>query len=110
MEIVQSKSVAKPVILMKILDDNALLVVDAETTVRYFDKDTLELKSGFKVGVIHKRYKSPVVAFSNDGNYFALLSSDAKESRLLNTLTKKLITKVTRHHGEVSCVAIDPLS
>jgi WD40 repeat protein len=110
MEIVQSKSVVKPVILMKILDDDSLVVVDSDTTVRYFNKKTLELQSGFKVGVTHKRYKTPVVAFSNDGNYFALLSSDAKESRFFNAQTKKLITKVTRHHGEVSCVGIDPLS
>ncbi|MEN4053203.1 MULTISPECIES: WD40 repeat domain-containing protein [Sulfurimonas] len=110
MEIVQSKSVVKPVILMKILDDNTLLVVDAETAVRYFNKENLELQNGFKVGVTYKRYKTPVVAFSNDGNYFALLSLDLKESRLFSTQTKKMITKVDRHHGEVSCVAIDPLS
>ncbi len=110
MEIVQSKSVAKPVILMKILDDNTLLVVDAETIVRYFNKENLELKSGFKVGVKHKNHKTPVVAFSDDGDYFAVLSSDAKQSRFFNARTKKLITKFDRHHGEVTCVAIDPLS
>jgi len=109
MEIVRSKSITQPVILMKILDTKELVIVDAETTVRYFDKENLELQSGFKVGIHHKRYKSPVVAFSNDGEYFATLTTDAKESRLFNAATKKMIAAVDRHHGEVSCVGIDPL-
>ncbi len=110
MEIVQSKSVAKPIILMKFLDENTLLVVDAETTVRYFNKENLELQNGFKVGIVYKRYKASVVAFSGNGNYLAFLSSDLKESRLFSTQTKKVIAKVDRHHGKVSCVAIDPHS
>jgi len=110
METLASKGIGKPVILMKILEDSRLLVVDVETTVRYFNKDTLKLESGFKVAIKHKHYKSPVVAFSNDGKYFSTLTSNAKESRLFNTHTKKMITKVTRHHGDVSCVGIDSFS
>jgi WD40 repeat protein len=110
MKVVVSKSVTKPVILMKILEDNSLLVVDSETTVRYFNIKNLKLQGGFKVGIKHKYYKTPVVAFSKNGEYFATLTADAKESRLFNTKSKKMIAKVTRHHGEVSCVGIDPLS
>lgn len=110
MEIVRSKSIAKPVVLMKILDNKELVVVDVETTVRYFNKENLELKSGFKVGIKHKRYKTSVVAFSNDAQYFSTLTSDAKEARLFNAVTKKMIATVDRHHGEVSCVGIDPLT
>jgi len=110
MKTVITKSISNPVILMKILEDNTLLVVDAETTVRYLDKETLALNNGFKVGITHRYYKTSVVDFSNDGNYFTTITSDAKESRLFNAKTKKLIAKVDRHHGEVSCVAIDPLS
>jgi len=110
MEIILSKSIAKPVILMKILDNRELVIVDAQTSVRYFDKRNLELKGGFKVGVKHKRYKTAVVAFSNDGEYFATLTADAKESRLFSAATKKMIAAVNRHHGEASCVGIDPLS
>ena len=110
MEIILSKSIAKPVILMKILDNRELVIVDAQTTVRYFDKKKLELKGGFKVGIKHKSYKTPVVVFSNDGEYFATLTANAKESRLFSATTKKMIAAVNRHHGEVSCVGIDPLS
>ena len=110
MKTVISKSISKPVIMMKILEDSSLVAVDVETTVRYFDKATLELKSGFKVGIKHPHYSTPVVTFSNDGKYFATITSNAKESRLFNAKTKKLVTKVDRHHGEVSCVGIDPLS
>ena len=110
MKNIQSKSIAKPIILMKILETEELLVVDNETTVRFFDKDDLSLKSGFKAGVIHKHYSTPVVAFSNDAKYFALISADEKESKLFNTKSKKLIAKIDRHHGTVSAVAIDSLS
>jgi len=109
MKIVKSKSIKKPVICLKILKDKQLAVVDSESTVRYLDKESLDMLSGFKANITHLRYKSKVFELSNDGEYFATLSSDAKESRLCNAQTKKLIAKVDRHHGEVSCVGIDPL-
>jgi len=110
MEPVNSKSIAEPVALLQILNDNTLLVIDANTTVRYFKHDSLKLFSGFKVGIHHERYKSSVVAYSKNGEYLATLSADCKESRLYNTQSKKMITKIDRHHGKVSCVGIDPLS
>jgi hypothetical protein len=109
MKVVKSKSFNKAIIVIKILEDKRLLVVDKETTVRIMNKDDFELKEGFKTKILHKYYKSSVVAFSNDGQYFAALTSDAKESRLFSAKTKKLISKVDRHHGEASCVGIDPL-
>ena len=50
------------------------------------------------------------VAFSNDKEYFAAMSSDCKESRLYHVKTRKSVARVNRHHGEVSCVGIDPSS
>ncbi len=110
MKLVNSKSVTQPIILLQILDDETLLVVDSQTTVRQFKHDSLELFGGFKVDIHHERYKTSVVAFSQNGEYLASLSEDCRESRLYNTQTKQMVTKVDRHHGEVSCVGIDPLS
>jgi WD40 repeat protein len=110
MELLNSKSIVQPVILLQLLDDSTLLVVDSQTTIRYFKHDSLELFGGFKVGIHHKRYKSNVVACSQDGEYLASLSADCRESRLYNTHTKQIVAKVDRHHGEASCVGIDPLS
>ncbi len=110
MEIVNSKSLKLPIVSIKILEDGTLLVVDSETTVRYMNKVTLEMVNGFKVNIIHPRYKTQVVDFSNDGAYFATLTSDCKESRLYNAQTRKMITMVDRHQGEASCVAIDPMA
>ena len=108
MEALVSKNIKKPIILMKILDNGNLLIVDNETTIRYFDINTLEVLNGFKAGIHHMRYKTQVVAFSNDGENFATLSADIHEARLYNAVSKKAIAKVNRHHGEVSCVGIDP--
>ena len=110
MEVIKSKGINKAVVLLKLLSNNKLLVVDNETTVRIMDNEDLLMMDGFKVNIHHKRYKSKIVDFSNDGEFFASLTSDCKESRLFSSKTKKLITQVDRHHGEVSCVGIDPLN
>ncbi len=105
-----SKSLKKPIISLKILDDKRLVLVDADTSVRYFDKKSFELLSGFKLSITHPFYKNDVFTFNNKGDYFASLSADAREANLYNTQSKKIVAKVDRHHGEVSCVGIDPLS
>jgi len=110
MKIVKSLSIVKPVILAKILDDKSLVVVDNETTVRFYNKDNFKLRNGFKVNIKHERYQTSVVAYSNNGEFFATLSADCKESRLYNAKTKKAVAKVDRHQGEASCVGIDPKS
>ena len=110
MEVIRSKGINKAVILLKLLDDGRLVVVDEETTVRFMDREDLSMIAGFKVNIKHRSYKSQVVEFSNDGEFFASLTSDAKESRLFSSKTKKLIAQVDRHHGEASCVGIDPLN
>ena len=110
MEVIKSKNFKYPIIQTQILDNGRLLIIDSKTTIRYLDMETLELLDGFKANINHLRYKNKVVRFSSDGKYFATLSSDCKEARLYNTRTKKVITKVDRHHGPVSCVCIDPSS
>ncbi|MDF1876863.1 hypothetical protein JHD47_03420 [Sulfurimonas sp. SAG-AH-194-L11] len=110
MNFVTRKGINKAVILLKILGDGRLIVVDNETTIRFMKVDDLSLINGFKVNIKHQYYKTSVVTYSNDGKYFATLTADHKESCLYNAMTKKRITKVDRHHGEASCVGIDPLN
>ncbi|WP_373035284.1 WD40 repeat domain-containing protein [Sulfurimonas sp.] len=96
------------IIKIKILDDGTLLVVDSKTVVRFLNINTLDTISGFKGNISHLRYKNQVIDFSSDGNHFAVLDSNCREARLYDAKTKKILTTVDRHHGEVSCVAIDP--
>jgi outer membrane protein assembly factor BamB len=110
MKVVVSQSISKPIILLKILDDGSLVAVDSLTTIRYLNKTTLKTKSGFKVAIEHKYYKTNVVAFSNDGKYFASVSPSTKSSLLYDVQSKKVIVNMDRHHGESSCVGIDPLA
>ncbi len=105
---IKEKNIREAIILIQKLDDGSLLVVDAKTTIRYLNIETLEVLNGFKANINHLRYKTNVVAFSNDGKYFSSLTSDCKESRVYSTVTKTAVAKVNRHHGEVSCVGIDP--
>ncbi len=102
------KRFSEAIIFIKILEDDSLLVADSQTTVRYFNKEDLSLLSGFKAKIEHKRFKTHVVSFTNNGSYFASLSADCRETLLFNSKTKKNVAKVTRHQGEVSCLGIDP--
>ena len=109
MEPIQSKSFAKPIIALKLYSEkNTLLVVDRETTIRFLDRTSWKLVDGFKAGIVHENYKGQIVDYSNDQQFLGTLSADERESRLYNAKTKKLIARVTRHHGEVSCVKFDP--
>jgi len=108
MKAIRSKNFKLPIIQTQILDDGTFLLVDSKTTIRILDTLTLEVIDGFKAGINHLHYKNQVVCFSSDGEFFVTLSSDCKESRLYNAKTKKAIARVNKHHGEVSCVAIDP--
>lgn len=99
-----------PVILVKILESGNILSVDSKTTVAIMDKITLNVVNGFNGKIFHEEYRSRVVDFNSDATSFVSVSSEADSSKLFNLKTKKLITKVTRHHGHVTCVGIDPLN
>ncbi len=103
----KSKIFTDPIIYTKNLLNGTMVVVDAKTTIRFLDKITLKVIKGFKTGIHHSWYKNAIVSFSNDGNYFATVSQEAKISILYDSNTKKTIAKVQRHQGSVSCVAID---
>ncbi len=108
MTIVDSKNIKKPVIYLKLLENKNLLIVDADTTVRYLDRDSLKVLNGFKLSIKHQRYKNSVVDFTNDGQYFTVISETRTEAKVYTTRTKKLIAQIDRHQGEVSCVGIEP--
>lgn len=110
MHTIKNKAFKKAIVLLKILDDNSLTVVDKETTIRFLEQEDFKLLDGFRVNIKHKYYKTNVVYFSHNGEYFSSLSPDCRESRLYNRKTKKLVAKVDRHQGESSCVGIDPLN
>ena len=104
---IQNKNIRDAVILIKKLDNEQLIVIDANTTIRYLDINTLEVINGFKTKINHLRYKTDVVSASSNGKYFATLTGDAKEALLYSAATKKAVARVSRHQGEVSCVGID---
>ncbi|MEA2092049.1 MAG: WD40 repeat domain-containing protein [Campylobacterota bacterium] len=108
MKIAKEINFKEAIIKIKILDDGTLLVVDSKTIVRFLDIKTLNTITGFKGNISHLRYKNHVVDFCSDGSHFVVLSADCREARLYDAKTKKILTKIDRHHGEVSCVAIDP--
>jgi hypothetical protein len=108
MKAIKSKIFSEPIIYYTKQKNSTVLVVDKSTSIRYLDQQTLETLNGFKAKIEHIWYKNKVVEFSEDGAFFAVITQDARESRLYDARTKKLRLKNNRHHGEVTCVAIDP--
>lgn len=99
---------SEAVIDIKIIEEEFVLVSDASTSISYLDYQTLEAKNRLNANIKHQRFLNSVVAFSSTSEYLVLISAETKESKLYNIKIKKLITSVSRHQGEVSCVAIDP--
>jgi len=108
MKPVKDYSFDKAIIYTKIIDNEILLVVDSNTSIKYLNIESLRENGSFKANITHSRYIPKIIDFSSDGTIFASLSPDCKESKLYSTTSKKVIAKVDRHHGEVSCVGIDP--
>ncbi len=108
MELVDKKNIKEAVILLKILHNNSFVAVDSQTTIRFFKSSSREFLNGFKANIVHKRYKSSMVAFSNNAEQFVSVSADDREALLYSAKSKKIITRIDRNHGEVSCVGIDP--
>ena len=102
------KIFSDPIIYTRKLTNTTWVVIDSESTIRYLDGATLAVVGGSKVGIKHNWYKNSVVSFCENGHYLATISPDTKHSRLYNANAKKVIAKVDRHHGGVSCVAVDP--
>ena len=105
---IKKKNYKKAIVFSRILDNGTLLIVDSDTNIIFLNKETLEITKIIEMEIQHPRYKSSVVSISSDGNSFASLSSDYKESTLYNTNTKNIIATVNRHQGDVSCIGIDP--
>ena len=108
MLIVKKKKFPEVIISYTKQKNATVLVVDKETTVRFLDQESLDILGGFKAKINHQWYKNKVVDFSYDGLHFAVITEDAKQSKLYDTATKKAKIKINRHQGEVTCVAIDP--
>ena len=109
MQYSKTKNYKNPIIHLKLIKNNDILVViDNETTIRYIDKNTLKTIDGFKAKIKHKSFRNDVVDYANDGISFGVVTEDEKESKLYNVKTRKAVSKVSRHKGGVSCVGIDP--
>ncbi|WP_373071086.1 hypothetical protein [Sulfurimonas sp.] len=108
MKAVKSKKFSEPIIFYVKQKNSTILIADKTTAVRFLDQQNLETLGGFKANINHKWYKNQVISFSNSGDYFAVVSEDVRSSKLYDASTKKVKQKINRHHGEVSCVAVDP--
>ncbi|MCF6339216.1 MAG: WD40 repeat domain-containing protein [Sulfurimonas sp.] len=105
---IKQTNIFEPVIYIQILDAKTLLIVDSHSTLKYFDKTSMYIKNNIKISNLHKRYATKVVALNYTVDRLALVSTGAKNSKLIDIKNKKVITTIDRHQGEVSCVAIDP--
>ena len=108
MDALKERDFKKPIIFTKVFNTSSLAIVDNESNIFYLDIDTFDVKNSFSINIKHQRYSTNIVGFSSDGNDFISLSSDNKSATIINTQTKQTKQIANRHHGEISCLAIDP--
>ena len=110
MKAIKSINFKNMIIYMKFLYNKELLVVDNNSVVRCLNQETLTTQHAFKANAHYDDYREQNISFSSDFKYFALLSENLKELKLINIQTKKVLKKFARHQGEISHVQIDPLN
>lgn len=108
MKPIKSEKFEKTIIHLEVIENKYLLVIDIQTTVWYLDLETLETRNQLKANILQMSSVNNCVALSSDANYLALIGSQAKDSKLFNMNTKKLVALVSRHQGGVSCVGVEP--
>jgi len=108
MKVKRLKNYNEPIILIKKMDDHSLAVVDAKTTIYFLDREKLSIQEGFKAKIDHPRYNNKRVDISTNKKAFGSIVKEDKETRLFSIATKKAVGRISRHQGEVSCIAMDP--
>jgi len=108
MKVKRLKNYNEPIIHIKKMDDHSLAVIDANTTIYFLDREKLSIKEGFKAKIKHQRYTTKRVDLSTNKKAFGSIVKEDKETRLFSIATKKAVGKITRHQGDVSCIAMDP--
>jgi len=110
MESINNINFNTPIIYLKILTDGRLVAIDSKTTIHFLNAESFHPCGGFKGNIPHNEYKQKVVSLSADSKYLISLDKEHRKSIFINLENQKVYAKFSRHQGEVSVIASDPLN
>jgi len=100
-------TIKKAISKIQAINEDSIVVIDENNTVRFFNLHELKLDGGFKINLPKNRLFANGVAISHNGNYLGLTISKKNKAAIWNLQTKKLMHTVGWHKGEIESVAFD---
>ena len=107
MQLIKIFTIKKPIVKMKMVENNRLVVIDEENGIRVFNLEELKLESGLKINLPKNRIFGNGVDVANNGEYLALTIEGKNKIVLWNIKNKKLFKVIGWHKGEIESVAFD---
>ena len=100
-------TIKKPIVKIKMVENNRLVVVDETNGIRVFNLEEFKLDNGLKINLPKSRVFGNGVDVSNNGEFLALTIEGKNKIALWNIKNRKLFKVVGWHKGEVESVAFD---
>jgi hypothetical protein len=98
----------QPILYLKGLNEGKIGAIDTQNAVRVIDGSTYEVLDGFKTNLLHERHYSNCMDMTPDGELTVATIPDSSEAAIFSLSKRALVYKVSRHHGEIESVGIDP--
>ena len=100
-------TIKRAITKIKYIQDDKIIVVDKNNSVRIFDLHELKLDGGFKINLPENRLFVNSVDVSKNGDYLGLTISKKNKAALWNLKTKRLHHLVGWHKGEIESIKFD---
>jgi len=100
-------TIKKAITKLKAIEEDNLIVIDENNTVRIFNLSELKLNSGFKINLPPNRVFSNNVDISRNGKHLAMTIAKKNKAVIWSIEQKKLLHSVGWHKGEIESVAFD---
>jgi len=100
-------TIKKSISKIKAIDEDKLIVIDENNTVRIFNLTDLKLSGGFKINLPKNRVFSNNIDVSKSGEYLAMTIAKQNKAVVWSIKKKKLLHSLGWHKGEIESVAFD---
>lgn len=108
MEVAKTLSFKQPILYLKTLKNENFGAIDTQNAVRIIDASTYTVTAGFKTNLLREPHYTSGMDMTLDGEYTLSNLPGTDEAAIFSLSKRELLYKVSRHHGEIECVGIDP--
>lgn len=108
MEVAKILYFKQPILYLKVLLEGKIGAIDTQNAVRIIDGTSYEVMDGFKTNLMRERHYSNCMDMTSDGEYTVSTLPESNEAAIFSLSRRALVYKVSRHHGEIESVGMDP--